>query len=73
MKTYTYKEVEVQIIADSWKNQGYGGQSVGLTPSGMTLHVEGVVSVYINNYRSQIKNFDFAKQLVELAIDEFIK
>jgi hypothetical protein len=72
MRTYNYKGVEVSYETGRDPRLGLGGQSCGLMYTGVTLNCE-IIDITINAHRSQMKNFEFGRQLMELAIDEVIK
>ena len=71
MKTYNYKGVEISYETGRDPRLP-GGQSCGLMYTGVTLKCE-VIEININAHRSQMKNFELARQLMEIAIDEVIK
>ncbi len=67
-----------KMLLDSVKitrlsGQKTGGQSCGITSTGVKLESELGITITVNNYRSQFKNQALAISLMELAIDEICK
>lgn len=62
---------EIRIIPKANKT---GGQSVGIIDQSIEIeHQDSGFKLTVNEYRSQIKNFELAKKLFRFYLDEILK
>lgn len=59
---------------DTYPERKVGGQSCGIPPVKIKLRSEEMgISIETDFYRSQIKNYELVRTLMELAFEEMVK
>ena len=67
------KEVMGKVVKKSYPELSIGGQHVGV-PRGVSLYCEEFdIEIRMQAHRSQYRNLELARTLMELALDDLIK
>jgi protein subunit release factor B len=67
------RELYISKIKKECKQRGSGGQTVGLVSRTVTLTLEDLdIEVKVGYYRSQFQNYDAAKLVMEMLIDDYL-
>lgn len=72
-KNEIIKEVMGKVVKKSYPELEKGGQHVGV-PRGVSLYCEEFdIEIRMQAHRSQYRNLELARTLMELALDDLIK
>lgn len=67
------REFYIAQVKKESKQKNSGGQTVGLVSSTVTLILDDLdIEVKVGYYRSQFKNYDAAKLVMEMLIDDYL-